>query len=78
MPLDKINIVTDFKHLNIRETKEDGGYVRRVLTPDMDVSKEVPKIQEEAEALWTNEVKEKWNAKLEQEKIEAQITRDRR
>ena len=60
MKLDKIEIVTDHKHLQIRETKDDGKYHRRVITPDMDVSKEDAKIQESAEALWTNEVKDKW------------------
>ena len=60
MKLDKIEIVTDHKHLQIRETKDDGKYHRRVITPDMDVSKEDAKIQESAESLWTNEVKDKW------------------
>ena len=58
--LDKIEIVTDYKHLQIRETKDDGTYHRRVLTPDRDVSREVAEIQEKAEAQWTNEVKDKW------------------
>ena len=44
----------------IRETKDDGTYHRRVLTPDRDVSREVAEIQEKAEAQWTNEVKDKW------------------
>ena len=60
MKLDKIEIVTDHKHLQIRETKDDGKYHRRVITPDMDVSKEDANIQESAECLWTNEVKDKW------------------
>ena len=60
MKLDKIEIVTDHKHLQIRETKDDGKYHRRVITPDMDVSKEDVNIQESAESLWTNEVKDKW------------------
>ena len=60
MKLNKIEIVTDHKHLQIRETKDDGTYHRRVITPDMNVSKEDAKIQESAESLWTNEVKDKW------------------
>ena len=60
MKLNKIEIVTDHKHFQIRETKDDGKYHRRVITPDMDVSKEDAKIQESAESLWTNEVKDKW------------------
>ena len=33
--LDKIEVVTDYKHLQIRELTDDGDYHRRVLTPDM-------------------------------------------
>ena len=70
MKLDKIEIVTDHKHLQIRETKDDGKYHRRVITPDMDVSKEDANIQESAESLWTNEVKDKWATfQAEQEAI---------
>jgi len=96
MELNKIEIATDFKHLQIREiiqvprVDEDGnpvlnddgnpiidsgGYHRRVLTPDMDVSGETQTIQrgtdenggpimktvkEIAEELWTDEVKSAW------------------
>ena len=58
--LDKIEIVTDYKHLQIREITDSGGYHRRVLTPDMDVSGEVQEIQDKAEAEWTDEVKTAW------------------
>jgi len=58
--LDKIEVVTDFKHLQIREIKDDGGYHRRVLTPDKDVSGEVQEIKDKAEELWTDEVKTAW------------------
>ena len=89
MKLDKIEIATDFKHLQIREiiqvprVDEDGnpvldddgkpiidsgGYHRRVLTPDMDVSGEVQEIKDRAEELWTDEVKTAWTTfKAEQE-----------
>jgi len=60
--LDKIEIASDYKHLQIREIKEDGGYHRKVLTSDMDISSEDSKIQEQAERLWTNEVKDYWSA----------------
>tara|TARA_R100000687_G_C6300988_1_gene95905 strand:+ start:174 stop:428 length:255 start_codon:yes stop_codon:yes gene_type:complete len=78
MILDKIEVVPEFKHLQIREITEDGGYHRRVLTPDMDVSNETQTIQrgtdengdtimktvkEIAEELWTDSVKEAWTAK---------------
>ena len=58
--LDKIEVVTDYKHLQIREITDTGGYSRRVLTPDMDVSEEVQEIQDKAEELWTDEVKSSW------------------
>ena len=75
MKLDKIEVVTDFKHLQIREITDSGGYHRRVLTPDIDVSNETQTIQrgsdengdpimktvkEIAEELWTDDVKSAW------------------
>ena len=78
LTLDKIEVVTDYKHLQIREITEDGGYHRRVLSPDMDISGETQTIQrgtdkngdpimktvkEIAEELCTDEVKDAWTAK---------------
>ena len=60
MKLDKIEVVTDYNHLQIREITDSGGYHRRVLTCDMDVSSEVQEIKDKAEALWTDEVKSAW------------------
>ena len=60
---DSIKATTDNKLLHIREIKPDGKYHRRVLVPDMDVSGEIEQIQEQAEKLWTDEVKESWTAK---------------
>ena len=60
MKLNKIEVVTDYKHLQIREITDSGGYHRRVLTPDEDVSGEVQEIQDKAEELWTDEVKSAW------------------
>ena len=58
--LDIIEVVTDYKHLQIREITDSGGYHRRVLTPSDDVSSEVQEIQDKAEELWTDEVKTAW------------------
>jgi len=58
--LDKIEVVGDYKRLQIRERTDTGGYHRRVLLPDMDVSGEVQEIQDKAEAEWTDEVKTAW------------------
>ncbi len=60
MELDKIEVATEFKHLQIREITDSGGYHRRVLAPDDDVSGEVQEIQDKAEELWTDEVKSAW------------------
>ena len=66
--LNKIEVVTDYKHLQIREITDTGGYHRRVLTSDMDVSGEVQEIKDKAEELWTDEVKSAWATfKAEQE-----------
>jgi len=61
MKLDKIEVVTDYKHLQIRELTDTGGYHRRVLTCDMTLAEdEHQEIQDKAEEVWTDEVKEAW------------------
>ena len=69
LTLDKIEVVTDYKHIQIREINSDTGiYHRRVLSADMDVSSEVQEIQDKAEELWTDEVKTAWTTfRAEQE-----------
>ena len=65
---DKIEIVGNYKHLNIRTAtiiSEDGtelsrSFHRRVITPDADVSGESAEIQSIAAAVWTDEVKAAW------------------
>jgi len=69
--LNKIEVVTDYKHLQIREINDSGGYHRRVLTCDMDVSSEVQEIQDKAESEWTDEVKSAWTTfQAEQEALD--------
>ena len=58
--LDKIEVVSKYKKLQIREITDSGGYHRRVLSPDMNVSGEVQEIKDKAEELWTDEVKASW------------------
>ena len=60
LTLDKLEVVTDHKLLQIREITDSGGYHRRVLTPDEDISGEVQEIQDKAEEVWTDEVKTAW------------------
>jgi len=70
---DKYEIVTKFKHIQIREativsegtaskgyTELSRSFHRRTLTSDMDVSGESTEIQALAGALWTDEVKQAW------------------
>ena len=62
-----------YKHINERKRTaiiENGkelsySYERRVLTPDMDISSESNEIQGMASSLWTDEVKQAWQEKLE-------------
>jgi len=61
MKLNKIEVVTDYKHLQIREITDSGGYHRRVLSPDMTLADdEHQEIKDKAEAEWTDEVKSAW------------------
>ena len=61
MQLDIIEVATEFKHLQIREITDTGGYSRRVLTPDMTLADdEHQEIKDKAEELWTDEVKSAW------------------
>ncbi len=71
MKLNNIEVVTEHKHLQIREIADGGGYHRRVLTPDMTLAEdEHQKVKDRAEAEWTDEVKTAWatrKAELEAE-----------
>lgn len=62
--VDKIEIVGDFKHLQVREAsiiQEDGveltrSFNRYVLSPGDDVSSQSTEIQSIANAVWTDEI----------------------
>ena len=61
MELNKIEVVTEYKHFQIREISDSGEYYRRVLTPDMTLAEdEHQEIKDKAEELWTDEVKSAW------------------
>ena len=61
MKLDKIEVVTEYKHLQIREVTDEGGYHRRVLhCGDTLADDEHQEIKDKAEELWTDEVKTAW------------------
>ena len=61
MKLDKIEVVTDYKHLQIREITDSGGFHRRALTCGETLADdEHQEIKDKAEELWTDEVKTAW------------------
>lgn len=67
---DKIEIVGDYKHIQVRtatQIVEDGTVIsssfhRHVLSPSDDVSGESAEVQAIATAVWTQEVKDAWAA----------------
>lgn len=62
MKLDKIEVVTDYKHFQIREITDSGEYHRRVLTPNMILDEdEHQEIKDKATELWTVDVKKSWS-----------------
>ncbi len=61
MKLDIIEVVTEYKHLQIREINNDGGYHRRMLQcSDTLADDEHQEIKDKASELWTDEVKTAW------------------
>ena len=84
MELEKIEVVTDYKHLQIREiiqvprldedgepVFDSGGYHRRILSCDQTLAEdEHQEIKDKAEELWTDEVKSAWTTfQAEQEAL---------
>ena len=71
MELNKLQVIGQFEHLQIREIDAAGDYHRRVLTPDMTLADdEHEEIKDMAEKLWTDDVKSAWATyKAEQEAI---------
>jgi hypothetical protein len=61
MKLDKLEVVSDYKHIQIREITDSGGYHRRVLKCDQTLAEdEHQEVKDKAEEVWTDEVKEAW------------------
>jgi hypothetical protein len=61
MKLNKTDIVTEFKHIQIRELTDTGGYHRRTITCDQTLAEdEHQEVKDIAEELWTDEVKSAW------------------
>jgi hypothetical protein len=67
----KIEVVTNYKHLQIREITDSGEYHRRVLTSDQTLAEdEHQEVKDKAESVWTDEVKTAWTTfQAEQEAL---------
>ena len=77
MDLDKIEVVTDYKHLQIREITDSGEYFRRVLTCDITLADdEHQEIKYKAEELWTKEVKSAWTTFQAEEKAKEEAEQE--
>ena len=69
---DKIEIVGDYKHIQVRTAtiiERDGeeisrSFHRHVLSPDADISGESTEVQAICGAVWTQDVKDAWGAHL--------------
>tara|TARA_R100000963_G_C4621123_1_gene88591 strand:- start:176 stop:430 length:255 start_codon:yes stop_codon:yes gene_type:complete len=74
--IEKIDIVGEFKHINIATDlviKEDGTEIsrsrkRKVLAADMNISAEDNQVQSIANIVWTQAVKDAWAARLAKDK----------
>ena len=63
MKLNSIEVVGQFKHIQIREIMDDGGYHRRLIQCDQSLAEdEHQEVKDKAEELWTDEVKSAWTA----------------
>ena len=70
---DKIEIVGDFKHIQVREAsiiQEDGveltrSFHRYVLSPGQDISEQSSEIQAIANAVWTEELIAAYQASIQ-------------
>ena len=62
MAIDLIEIVTEYKLLQVRELI-NGTYHRYILEPDMDISNQPQQVKDICNVEWSNEIKSKWIAK---------------
>ena len=71
MKLNKIEVVSDYKHIQIREITDTGSYHRRALSPDETLADdEHQEVKDKAEELWTDEVKAAWTAFQAEQNLE--------
>jgi len=68
---DKIEVVGQYKNVQVRKAtvikKDDKeltrSFERYVLNPDADVSKEPAEVKAVCDAVWTDEIKDKWKSR---------------
>ena len=61
MKLDRIEVVSEFKHLQIREITDSGEFHRRTLNcDDTLLDTEHQEVKDKAEELWTDDIKSAW------------------
>ena len=63
------SIKVDRWHILIRGIKEDGGFHRWCLTPDMDISDQEQKVKDIANAAWTPEVITAYQAQVAAQQV---------
>ena len=66
MIIDLIEIVTEYKIVQVRQTI-DNKYHRYILTPDMDISNQPDEVKKVCNEQWTQEIKDKWIAKKQKD-----------
>jgi len=66
MVIDLIEIVTEYKLIQVRELIND-KYNRYILEPDMDISNQPQKVKDICNAEWNEEIKNKWIAKKQKD-----------
>lgn len=66
MAIDLIEIVTEYKLIQVRELVND-KYNRYILEPDMDISNQPQEIKDICNVEWNNDIKNKWIAKKQKD-----------
>ena len=66
MSIDLIEIVTEYKLIQVRELINE-KYNRYVLEPDMDISNQPQEVKDVCNTEWNEEIKNKWIAKKQKD-----------
>ena len=66
MAIDLIEIVTEYKLIQVRELV-NGKYNRYILEPDMDISNQPQQVKDVCNVEWNDDIKNKWVAKKQKD-----------